>query len=373
MVEINVPGGWKVEPLLNYLNYDQPSKYIIKTEISKKKLSVPVLTPGKTFIKGYVDEKEGIYNTLPVIIFDDFTTAIKWVNFPFKVKSSAMKILKPKNKDVNMKFVFYQMSQKDISISTHKRHYLSMYQNLDFVFPSLELQQRIVEEIERQFSRLNEAACELRGVLGKLSVYRKAVLKRAFEMREGWEEKEFQDLCKDLFAGGDLPKGNWSKEKTKEHTIPIYANGIKNKGLYGYTNIIRTDKKSVTVSARGTIGHTEIRETAFYPIVRLIVATPKENIEVKYLKYILDLIGVKGNGISIPQLTVPMIRKVKIAIPKTKEEQKKIVAGIEERFSVVDAVEMKVEASLSKLERMQKSILKSAFEGKLVKEDGVIS
>jgi len=232
--------------------------------------------------------------------------------------------------------------------------------------PSLSEQTLIVQEIEKQFTRLDSAVKALKSVKQKLEVYRKAVLKKAFEKKEGWEEKTLKEACDELFAGGDLPKGNWSKERTEEFQIPIYANGIKDKGLYGYTNIIRTDKKCVTVSARGTIGHTEIREEPFYPIVRLIVAIPKKDLDYKYLKYLLDFMNVKGNGISIPQLTIPKIKLEIVYFPFI-NEQSLIVQSIESKFSVIDKIEQIINQSLSKAEKLRKSILKSAFEGKLVK------
>src|SRR3989344_3666855 len=126
---------WKEIDLGDVLDYEQPSKYIIEGEILEEETKIPVLTPGKSFIKGYTDEKEGIFDKIPVIIFDDFTTSIKYVDFPFKVKSSAIKILKPKNNSINLKFVFYQMLLKEVNTTTHKRYYLSNYQKLKVIFP----------------------------------------------------------------------------------------------------------------------------------------------------------------------------------------------------------------------------------------------
>jgi restriction endonuclease S subunit len=366
-----IPKEWKETPLNEVLDYEQPNRYIIKSKI-KENGKTPVLTANKSFIKGYVDESDNIYSKIPTIIFDDFTADNKFVNFPFKVKSSAMKILNLKeDAEFDLRFVFYQMQIQKVNTTTHKRYYLSKYQNLKFFFPSLQEQTLIVQEIEKQFTRLDASVKSLKSVKKKLEVYRKAVLKKAFEKKKGWEEKTLKEVCEELFAGGDLPKGNWSKERTEEFQIPIYANGIKNKGLYGYTNIIRTDKYCVTVSARGTIGHTEIREEPFYPIVRLIVAIPKKELDYRYLKYLLDFINVKGNGISIPQLTIPKIKLEKVYFPKTKEEQIILVQEIESKFSVIDKIEQVVNESLEKSEKLRKSILKSAFEGKLVNIEGV--
>ena len=88
---------WK--PLGEVADYEQPTKYLVKSKIYNDDFDTPVLTAGKTFFLGYTDEADGIYKAAenPVIIFDDFTTANKWVNFDFKAKSSAMKMITSKN------------------------------------------------------------------------------------------------------------------------------------------------------------------------------------------------------------------------------------------------------------------------------------
>jgi type I restriction enzyme, S subunit len=103
-----LPDGWTIGKLEDLLDYIQPTEYIVESTDYSDCYKTPVLTPGKSFVKGYTNETKGIFSNLPVIIFDDFTTANKFVNFPFKVKSSAMKILKPKS-GANIKFAFYFM------------------------------------------------------------------------------------------------------------------------------------------------------------------------------------------------------------------------------------------------------------------------
>ena len=148
--------GWKELQLNEVLDYDQPNEYIVESEILEEETQIPVLTANKSFIKGYTKETKGVYDEVPVIIFDDFTADNKFVSFPFKVKSSAMKILKLKDKRANLKFIFYQMQLIDVNTTTHKRYYISLYQNLPFIFPTdeqgdidLEKQQQIVDEIEK--------------------------------------------------------------------------------------------------------------------------------------------------------------------------------------------------------------------------------
>jgi type I restriction enzyme S subunit len=101
-------GEWEDIELGELLDYEQPTKYLVSDTLYDNSYSTPVLTAGKTFILGYTNEEHGICIDLPVVIFDDFTTASKYVDFPFKAKSSAMKLLRPKP-NVNLKFVFEAM------------------------------------------------------------------------------------------------------------------------------------------------------------------------------------------------------------------------------------------------------------------------
>ena len=99
---------WK--PLGDVTRYEQPTPYLVRSKNYSNDFNIPVLTAGKTFILGYTDEKNGIYKASddPVIIFDDFTTASKWVDFDFKVKSSAMKMITTnENSRVRLKYIYY--------------------------------------------------------------------------------------------------------------------------------------------------------------------------------------------------------------------------------------------------------------------------
>lgn len=137
---------WKFIKLSDLLEYEQPTKYLVANKDYDNSYSTPVLTAGKTFILGYTKEENGIFKEeLPVIIFDDFTTATKYVDFPFKAKSSAMKILKSKNKSVNIKLVFEMMQMINYNSEDHKRYWISIYQELEIKFPPREEQQKIAQ------------------------------------------------------------------------------------------------------------------------------------------------------------------------------------------------------------------------------------
>ena len=180
-------------------------------------------------------------------------------------------------------------------------------------------------------------------------------------MREGWKIKSLNDICEKVFAGGDVPKNNLSKFKTEKYTIPIYANGATNKGLYGYTDIEKVTKPSITVSARGTIGYSEIRTESFFPVVRLIVLTPNsEIISLQFLKYVIGGMDFKNSGTSIPQLTVPMIKKYQTAIPPL-TEQKQIVAILDKAFAAIDKAKANTKRSLQNAKELFQSKFNQIF------------
>jgi len=135
--------------LEEFLEYEQPTKYIVNSTDYDDEYSIPVLTAGKSFILGYTNEKENVFpeEKLPVIIFDDFTTEFKYVDFPFKVKSSAMKILHPTSK-CNLKYAYYLMKTLNIDTSTHKRYWISQYSQIEVEDVALNKQKEIADKLE---------------------------------------------------------------------------------------------------------------------------------------------------------------------------------------------------------------------------------
>lgn len=159
------------------------------------------------------------------------------------------------------------------------------------------------------------------------------------------------DVCSEIFAGGDAPKNNMSIVQTDEYIIPIYSNGEANDGLYGFTNFARVSEPSITISARGTIGYTSIRNTPFVPIVRLITLVPqKDVIDIRYLFYAAQNYHFDGSGTSIPQLTVPALKKYNFPLP-TIAEQKKIVVVLDK---ICDLITLRKQ-QLLKLDELVKS------------------
>ena len=151
----DLPDGWTYVRLENVLNYEQPTEYIVESTDYRSEYKTPVLTAGKSFIIGYTNETVGIKDELPVIIFDDFTTDSKYVDFPFKVKSSAMKILTADRALIDTKYAYYVMQTVECDHETHKRYWISEYGRTIIGLPPLKEQIKIVNQIEYLFSLLD--------------------------------------------------------------------------------------------------------------------------------------------------------------------------------------------------------------------------
>ena len=182
--------------------------------------------------------------------------------------------------------------------------------------PSIDRQREIVAEYETltRRIRLNEQMIE------KLEAAAQALYRKMFidnidkqHLPQGWRIGTLGEVAT-IKAGGDKPK-DFSEKPTDKYNIPIYANGIENKGLYGYTNKAVITAQSITISARGTIGYCFLRRDPYFPIVRLIVVVPHNELAVQYLYHYMNGSNIKGSGSVQSQLTVPDLEKVEIVMP----------------------------------------------------------
>ena len=181
--------------------------------------------------------------------------------------------------------------------------------------PPLEIQQEIVALLDKFTDYVTELTAELTDRQKQYSFYRDKLL--SFEDEVYQVEWKTLGEVFDVIAGGDAPKEAFSEIQTEEFSIPILSNGIEQKAIYGWTNIAKIKEPSLTVSARGTIGWTSYQTKPFYPIVRLLVLTPKIKVNLRYAYYYLKSIEnnyeIPQSG--IPQLTRPMIKEKVIPIP----------------------------------------------------------
>lgn len=151
LIQEYCPDGVEYKTFEQVVNYQQPTKYIVKNTDYNDNFQIPVLTAGQTFILGYTNERNGIYNASkenPVVIFDDFTAAFKWVDFPFKIKSSAIKILTANESYVMLRYVYHVMGKIAFYSDEHKRLWIGQYSKFKLPVPPLEVQREIVRVLD---------------------------------------------------------------------------------------------------------------------------------------------------------------------------------------------------------------------------------
>jgi type I restriction enzyme, S subunit len=262
---------------------------------------------------------------------------------------------------------FYEICNwKSTKGATISRLYNDNLRQIEIAFPkSLPEQQRIVSLLDEAFSVIERSRNNAEKNLKNAKELFESYLQGLFE-NGNWEIKTLEAVCDEIFAGGDAPKNNFSKESNEKHKIPIYANAVKERGLYGYTDFARVTKPCVTISARGSgTGHTELRNEPFLPIVRLIVCMLDTNqISTEFFKYTIDNLVIQRSGSAIPQLTVPMIKDYKIPVP-TVEEQKQLIEKAETLRAETQKLEAIYQQKLLNLEELKKSVLQKAFNGQL--------
>ena len=371
------------------LEYEQPTKYAVESTKYDDKYSTPVLTAGKSFILGYTNETDGIYDNLPVIIFDDFTTATQYVNFKFKVKSSAMKILKANEELALTKYLYYLMQTIHCDHDTHKRYWIQTYSKIRVAIPDITEQQRVVDKIEELFSKLDKGVEELNKIKEQLKIYRQAVLKEAYNLSN--DKVKLENLCFFITKGTTPPKGlvenntgvkevpflkvyNLTFDGQLDFSIdPTFVTKETHTGFLNRSICLPGD---VLMNIVGPpIGKVSVVPNT-YPEWNINQAIVRyrclEKLNNKFLAYFLlfsnTVEQLKSKGKTTAgqfNLTLETCRELQIPLP-TIEKQVEIVDCIEQKLSVCDKIEQTVNESLQKAESLRQSILKQAFKGKLV-------
>ncbi len=384
---IKLPNGWAVGIFADLLDYIQPTEYIVNSTEYNDSYKTPVLTAGKSFIKGYTNETNGIFNSLPVIIFDDFTTATKFVNFPFKVKSSAMKILVPKTPSSNIKFAFYLMQTVRISFDTHKRYWISEYSKYQIPIPPPKIQTAIVSKIDELFSELDNGVKQLKAVELQIRTYKHAVLNTLIK---GERYLSIESIIEKLDQGWSPKCENSASTDRKEWAV-IKTSAIQYGSFLDFENkrlpkdliprkqhelhvgdvLITRAGPRVRVGVCCMVKHTRPKLLNCDKVYRIKVN--KEVIIPEYFEFVLNTpqyqskiekmkTGINDSGVN---LTQKGFLQMEIPVPPIKE-QYRIIQEVESRLSIGDKMEESITQSLLQAESLRQAILKKAFEGKLI-------
>ena len=382
---------YKEYELGELLPFEQPTAYIVKSTDYNDSYSTPVLTAGKSFILGKTNEKYGIFDQLPVIIFDDFTTATQFVNFKFKVKSSAMKILHINTALVMPKYIFYRLQIIQFDHSTHKRYWIQSYSKIKVSIPSLDEQSRIVSRIDELFSELDKAVDTLKTTKEQLAVYRQAVLKDAFDNAQAMCERFTpieELLVTDRKGMSTGPFGTMLK-KHEHKTTGVPMLGIENidsgKFIDGNKIFVTPEKAAelksfalksgdIIISRSGTVGELCVvpprMEGSLLSTNLMRVSLDCQKVLPEYFIYlfqskgiVLDQVKELCKGSTRIFLNQTILKQIQFPIPNV-HKQLQIINTIESRLTFCDNIEKTVDTALAQADAMRQSILKQSFEGK---------
>ena len=205
------PGGVEYKKVGELANYEQPSKYIVDSTDYSDEYDIPVLTAGQTFILGYTNETDGIYDASkekPVIIFDDFTGAFKWVDFPFKVKSSAMKMITANEKVTTLRYLYHVMGYLNFSSSEHKRLWIGTYSEFEVPVPPQEVQREIVHVLDEFTLLTSELSAELSARRKQYEYYRDTLLAPKNDI----PIVKLKDIAIDFYRGSGIKRDEVTDE-----------------------------------------------------------------------------------------------------------------------------------------------------------------
>ena len=360
------------------LPFEQPTAYIVKSTDYSDSYATPVLTAGKSFILGKTNETDGIFDQLPVIIFDDFTTATQFVNFRFKVKSSAMKILHINTDLVIPKYIFYRLQIIQFDHSTHKRYWIQSYSKIKVLIPPLDEQSRIVTRIDELFSELDKAVDTLKTTKEQLEVYRQAVLKDAFS------DFEKKDSIRNLTMVVTSGSRGWAKYYSNSGALFVRIGNLTHSGIdidfrdiqhitppdnaEGVRTRLQPNDVLVSITADlGSIGFVSEKVEEAYINQHIALVRFQNPVQGRFMAWYLrseygqkDLLKNKRGGGKLG-LGLDDIRDTPVPIVDDITATE-IVDKVEEQLSVCDSIEKTVDTALAQADAMRQSILKQAFE-----------
>lgn len=357
------------------IEYEQPTKYIVKSEQYKDEYDIPVLTAGKSFVLGYTNEKNGIYNATksnPIILFDDFTTNCKYVDFKFKVKSSAAKILRLKGNNANLKYLYYCLKSIVYDTSSHKRYWISQYSKFKINLPDIIYQNNIVSKIEK----IEELISIKEKQINKI----KELIISQFNLMFGhpiendiWKQKKLNEVCDVRDGTHDSPK--YYPEGYLFVTSKNLINGDIDFSTCNYINKEDYDKINkrsyvndgdILMPMIGKIGGAIVVKKDREFAIKNVALIKCENKEINnvFLTYLLNsqemneyFDSIKKGGIQ-KFISLNIIRNLPIIIPSI-ELQNEFVSFVQNNTKLISICEKE----LNKLKELKYSKMQEYFGG----------
>lgn len=371
-----IPKGWEAKKIKDLLSYERPDAYIVKNDSYTSKAKTPVLTANKSFVLGYTDEDFGVCNTIPVIIFDDFTTDSKYVDFPFKIKSSAIKILRSRSEHPNLKFIFELIRSINFSVGNHKRYYISEFQDIDVVVPPWEEQQKIAEilfAVDKEIEKNNE-------IIFQTEKLKKGLIQDLFTKNNRVKKLKIKDISevtssKRVMVSDYVDKG-----------VPFYRSTeiIKKSKNIPLTNLLyisvekfnffknrfgTPEKGDILITAVGTIGDVYMvqNEVFYFKDGNTIwVRKIKDSVLPEYLRMMLgsnfyrEKLNNIAGGSSQKALTIQKLENVEVPVPSISEQKKliEVISSVENKTKIYTQTK-------NNLNRLKKGLMSDLLSGKV--------
>jgi len=336
LIEELCPDGVEYKPLGELLVYQQPTPFLVSSKDYDPSYPTPVLTAGATFLLGYSSETHGVYAAStddPVIIFDDFTTASKWVDFPFKLKSSAAKILTAADPSVaDIRFLYFLMQTIKYQVGSHARHWIAVYSKMPVCCPPLEVQREIVRILD-QFTTLEaELEAELEARRTQYEHYRNQLLSYESLAARGPVEMVKLGELAHIATGGRN-----TSDAVENGTYPFYVRSQVPLSLNEYD----FDESAVLTAGDGVgVGkvfhHVEGKYALHQRAYRLV-----PNLELLSSRYLYHvMVSQFGRYLestvfhsSVTSVRKPMLERFPVAVPPMEEQDR--VADVLDRFNAL--------------------------------------
>ncbi|CAM1351033.1 restriction endonuclease subunit S [Tenacibaculum ascidiaceicola] len=359
------------------LKYEQPTKYIVENTNYNDDFKTPVLTAGQSFLLGYTNETENIFSKTPVIIFDDFTTASKYVDFSFKVKSSAMKILKAEKDKADIRFLFYLLQTIKINNEQHKRYWISKFSKIKILLPPLAEQKRIAAILDEadKLRRLNQQ------LITKYEQLSQSLFLEMFgdpvTNPKGWEKNE-------LISFGRIVTGNTPSRKNQDNYSSNFIEWIKTDNITlsniyiskakeylseeGLKSARFVEKGSLLVACIAgsikSIGRAALTDRRVSFNQQINALEPNENVNSTFLYHLFrnstEYIQSHSSKGMKRMLSKGSFSKIKMVKPPIE-----LQTQFAERVGLIEAQKKQAQEALQKSEDLFNVLLQKAFKGEL--------
>lgn len=333
--------------LEEFISYEQPTKYIVDSNQYDDSYKIPVLTAGKSFILGYTDEKNNIFDNLPVIIFDDFTTSVQFVDFPFKVKSSAMKLLK-NTEQADIKYCYYLLKFLQHTPENHKRQWLSATSQNIVELPIIEKQKNIVRKLDKILEVIDNQNKQLE-LLDEAIKARFVEMFGEIEDYDKWESKIWNEVVT-IKNGRD-----YKKVLVSDGGYPVVGTG----GEIARASKYLCPENTIVVGRKGSINNPMLMKEKFWNVDTAFGVIPNSD----YLHYQYFYCFCKfynfmklNKATTLPSTTKADLLKIRINIPPL-ELQNQFASFVEE----IDKSRSRIQKSLEASQELFDSLMQEYF------------